>query len=156
MNHDILRDHPEKWKEAIQGYAAADSFRDLANNIGGHARYLIRETKNNTQGGLDMRLGGILVYADPRERYVVLKNPGSNTSWSVQMQQQKDGKPILNLWDSEDVRRYKKAISKGTFAEIVFWVKPKGDLGPQQAAMRDLVGKLKSGEYKIVKKSGRV
>lgn len=152
MNHELLRNQPEKWKEAVAGFEPVNSFKDLSDNIGGYVRYLTRDTTNDVQGKLDFRLGGILVKVDPTERYIVLKNPRAdrNQTWCVQTHQQRDGTPVINMWDSDHVKKYKKVISNGSYSEVVFWIRSHVDRS-QEIVMKDVMEKLKTGEYKIIR-----
>lgn len=153
MNHDILRDHPEKWKEAVVGYETVTSFQELAENLGSNVRYLTRETVNGTSGKLEMRLGGILTYADPKERYISLKNPRANggvATWSVQTHQHRNGNPVINYWDSDQVKKYKRVTSKENYTEVVFWIR-KHMTQEQEVVCQDIMDKLKSGQYRIIK-----
>lgn len=149
----MLREQPESWKAATDEYAFVDTFEQLKESVGGHVRYAFKRFENGIEaGGIVFRLGGIVLKVDPEARFVMLKNPNMNAIWSVQLVEHKDGTPVVQVWDSDDVTRYKKEIKRGTYDEMVLWAKPKVRKDTEQEAMRAILRQLREGNIKITKR----
>lgn len=155
---DLSRD-PSLWQKAIEDYTLVDSMEALQQYKGSYIRYALKQYTGHrsTRRALDFRLGGMLMKVDDQGRYFQLKNVSSNlqantkNTWSVQLEQLYDGKPVLQVWHTEDEKRAKRVTSQGNYVEMMIWGKKRLS-GPEANSYHKLMQMLESGEYRIVKK----
>lgn len=156
LTHDSLREHPESWKKAIEGYELVQTIDQLRACVNGTVRYMFRlYERGQPAGNLEFRLGGILATVDPQNRYFVVKNPKAEgrQTWSVQMIELRDGTPVVQMWDDATVQAYKKRVKRGIYQELMVFAKPPANprQGSERMAMQDLLDRLNDGRLVITK-----
>jgi hypothetical protein len=156
LTHESLREHPESWKQAVEGYELVKTIDQLRTCIGGTVRYVTKAyERGQPAGNLEFRLGGILVTVDAHNRYFVVKNPKAQgrKTWSVQMIEMRDGTPIVQMWDDTSVKAYKQRAKRGAYQELMVFARPPAD-PPQTLAdsMHDLLNRMSDGRLVITKR----
>lgn len=156
LTHETLKEHPESWRQAIEGYELVMSIDKLRQCIGGTVRYMFKAyERGQPAGNLEFRLGGILATVDPQNRYFVVKNPNAQgrQTWSVQMIELRDGTPVVQMWDDVAVAAFKKGAKRGTYQELMVFARPPANprTTSERKAMQDLLDRLNDGRLVITK-----
>jgi hypothetical protein len=137
LTHAELELHPEGWERAIQGFEVVRDPSVLLERLGCRVRYASKSVRQGTMTrGLTFRLGGVLVSVDPELRYFVLKNTRNKQTWCVQLRETQESFPIIHVWDTEEVKAYKRAVHRGSYDDFIAWVEPKKEsLNHRERAM---------------------
>lgn len=155
LTHESLREHPESWKQAIEGYTLVETIDQLRACVNGTVRYMSKAyERGQPAGNLEFRLGGILATVDPQDRYFVVKNPKAQgrQTWSVQMIEMRDGTPVVQMWDDASVQAYKKRAKRGTYQELMVFARPPAnERNKERSAMKDILKRLNDGTLVITK-----
>lgn len=155
LTHAELELHPEGWERAIEGFEVVRDPSVLLDRLGHRVRYATKSVRQGTQTrGLTFRLGGVLVSVDSEFRYIVLKNTRSKQSWCVQLRETKESLPIVHVWDTEEVKTYKRAIKRGSYDDFIAWVEPKKESrnDRDRAVASDLLRAIDDGSLRMTRR----
>jgi len=155
LTHAELELHPEGWERAIEGFEVIRDPSVLLDRLGHRIRYATKSVRQGIQTrGLTFRLGGVLVSVDPELKYFVLKNTRNKQTWCVQLRETQESFPIIHVWDTQDVKTYKRAVSRGSYDDFIAWIEPKKEtrIHRDRAVASDLLRAMNDGSLQMTRR----